>query len=73
MRHGGYGYITISKAVDLTKDNVKIFCCVHDLAGVKTQSNARIIPDQSFCQYCSKPLRQIPGKKVKFCSADCRQ
>ena len=74
MRHDGYGYTTIAKAVGLTKDNVKAYCRAHDLAGVKAQSNARIIPEQSFCQCCGKPLHQIPGrKKVKFCSADCRQ
>ena len=74
MRQDGYGYTTIAKAVALTKDNVKAYCRAHDLAGVKAQSNARITPNQSFCQSCGKPLHQIPGrKKLKFCSADCRQ
>lgn len=74
MRQDGFGYTTIAKAVGLTKDSIKAFCRAHDLAGVKAQSNARITPDQSFCLCCGKPLRQTPGrKKVKFCSADCRQ
>ena len=34
MRHDGYGYTTIAKAVGLTKDNVKAYCRAHDLAGV---------------------------------------
>ena len=46
MRHDGYGYTTIAKAVGLTKDNVKAYCRAHDLAGVKAQSNARITPVQ---------------------------
>ncbi len=64
----------IGLPVGLTKDNVKAYCRAHDLAGVKAQSNARITPDQGFCQCCGKPLQQIPGrKKLKFCSASCRQ
>jgi len=74
MRQDGYGYTTIAKAVGLIKDNVKAYCRTHDLAGIKAQSNARIAPDQGFCLQCGKSLRKTPGKKkVKFCSADCRQ
>jgi len=74
MRQDGCGYTTIAKTVGLTKDNVKAYCRAHDLAGIKAQSNARIKPDQGFCLQCGKPLRQTPSKKkVKFCSADCRQ
>jgi hypothetical protein len=74
LRLAGYGYTTIAKVIGLTKDNVKAYCRAHDLAGIKAQSNARITPDQGFCQCCGKPLHQIPGrKKPKFCSADCRQ
>ena len=74
MRQNGCGYTNIAKAVGLTKDNVKAYCRAHDLAGIKAQNNARIAPDQDFCLKCGKPLQQLPGrKKVKFCSADCRQ
>ncbi len=74
MRQDGCGYTTIAKTVGLTKDSVKAYCRAHDLAGIKALSNARITPDQGFCLQCGKPLCQTPGKKkVKFCSADCRQ
>ena len=74
MRNEGYGYTAITKAVGLGKDNVKAFCRVHHLGGVKAQSNARVKPDQDFCLACGKDIIQIPGrKKMKFCSPDCRQ
>lgn len=74
MRNEGYGYTAIAKAVGLGKDNVKAFCRVHHLGGVKAQSNARVTPDQDFCLTCGKTLIQTPGrKKVKFCSPVCRQ
>lgn len=74
MRHEGFGYTTIAKAVGLTKDNVKAYCRTHSLAGIKAQSNARITPEHDFCLKCGKSLIQTPGrKKIKFCSAYCRQ
>jgi hypothetical protein len=61
-------------AVGLTKDSVKAYCRVHDLGGIKAESNARVAPEQGFCLCCGKPLQQAPGKKkIKFCSAECRQ
>ena len=74
MRQDGCGYATIAKYVGLSKDSVKAYCRTHDLAGIKAQSNARIAADSGFCLQCGKPLCQTPGKKkVKFCSAACRQ
>lgn len=74
MRQEGYGYATIAKTIGLTKDSVKSYCRTHDLAGVKAHSNTRIVANTGFCLQCGKSLYQTPGKKrVKFCSADCRQ
>ena len=74
MRQDGCGYTTIAKTVGLTKDSVKAYCRVHDLGGVKAESNARVASEQGFCLRCGNPLQQAPGKKkVKFCSAECRQ
>ncbi|MHB1154068.1 MAG: RNA polymerase subunit sigma-70 [Eubacteriales bacterium] len=74
MRQDGFGYTTIAKAVGLSKDNIKAYCRTHDLAGIKAQDNTRITLEQDCCLKCGKPLSQTLGKKkVKFCSADCRQ
>ena len=74
LRQEGYGYTAIAKAIGLTKGGVKAYCRAHGLAGVKAGSNARVAPEQEFCRQCGAPLRQTQGRKrVKFCSAVCRQ
>ncbi|MHB1154027.1 MAG: RNA polymerase subunit sigma-70 [Eubacteriales bacterium] len=74
MRQDGFGYTTIAKAIGLSKENIKAYCRVHGLAGIKAQDNNRITLEQDCCLKCGKPLSQTPGKKkVKFCSSDCRQ
>ena len=56
MRQDGCGYSTIAKFIGLSEDNVKAYCRTHDMAGIKTQSNARIPADTGFCLQCGKPL-----------------
>lgn len=74
LRSQGYGYATIANAVGLSKDAVRSFCRSHNLAGTKSESNTRIELPALICRQCGKEIIQTPGKKkMKFCSAECRQ
>ena len=73
LRHNGYGYTTIAKAVGLSKDSVKAYCRTHGLAGVLADSNARVNIQTDKCLNCGKRLTQQPKvKKKKFCCPECR-
>lgn len=73
LRSTGHGYAAIANALGLTKNQVSAFCRRNNLTGQIADTGDENTPDGSYCQYCGKPIRQVPGRKeVRFCSDACR-
>lgn len=69
MRQEGLTYKEIAGILKLSLSAVKAFFQQEKLntAGVSDKE------DDSFCKYCSRPLKHSPGKKKKrFCNNRCR-
>ena len=74
LRGDGHGYAAIANALGLTKNQVSAFCRRNNLTGKIADTGDENTPDVSYCQYCGKPIKQIPGRKeVRFCSDACRK
>ena len=68
LRQQGFGYKKIAKIIQVSDGTVKTYCHRAGLTAPELISTS-----DSFCQYCEKPLIQLPGRKQKrFCSDSCR-
>ena len=72
MRKAGMGYSRIAKALGLSDNTVKSYCCRNNLTGMietpKSQTDG-----VRLCRCCGKEVAQISGRKEKkFCSDSCR-
>ncbi|MEG1884384.1 MAG: RNA polymerase subunit sigma-70 [Clostridia bacterium] len=63
LRMGGISYARIATELSLPEGTVKTYC---NRSGIKKA-------DASICQFCGRPVEQMPGRKQKrFCSDKCR-
>ncbi len=72
LRKAGKSLTQIADELGISRNTVKAFCRRNDLSG---DSDVIIIeePFEKPCQFCGKPLVQMPGRKEKrFCSDACR-
>ena len=69
LRGQGFGYKKIGQVIGLSDSAVKSYC---HRAGL-TEAVEPTPSDGGTCQFCGKPILQIPGRKQKrFCSDSCR-
>ena len=73
LRAEGLGYQAIANLIGASKDSVRYFCRINDLAGKKSDKKTRVNKKGVFCLYCNNPIVQTEGKREKhFCSDKCR-
>ena len=70
LRQSGFSYQKISNMLGISINSVKSYCRRHQLGGDKSNSSSYNVTDK--CEQCSKPVKQIPGRKMKrFCCDQC--
>ena len=78
MRECGMACTAIAKQLGLSPNTVKSFCRregirVKTSASSAQSANHNVNVTITFCESCSAPVAQIPGRKKKrFCSDQCR-
>ena len=76
LRKAGKSLTQIADEIGIPRNTVKTFCRRIGLTGDTESMPELVITDESVvkpCQFCGKPLVQMPGRKEKrFCSDACR-
>ena len=74
LRHAGYGYKKVAKALSLSVDTVKSYCKKNNLGGVMASTSSPSLDGKTYCRQCGKELPQRPNQKsLLFCNSKCRQ
>lgn len=72
LRQNNICYTAIALITGLSKDSVKSYCRLHNLAGVRAE-NKMVNSTVKSCLFCGKKILQNPTRKEKkFCSDKCR-
>lgn len=76
LRKEGFGYTSIAKQLDISRDTVRSFCKRNGLAGEMAGKaiHSGEGQEKGLCRECGRELQQRKGVKKKvFCCRECRE